>query len=46
MLIITGNIVLKDKLARMESVDIAFTVDGRNKVVATETILLRSLEPE
>ena len=41
MLVITGNIVLKDKLARMESVDVVFTIDERNKVVATETILLR-----
>ena len=43
MLIITGNIVLKDKLAAMESVDVVFTVDGNNKVVATETILLRKI---
>ena len=41
MLVITGNIVLKDKLARIESTDVVFTVDKRNKVVATETILLR-----
>ena len=43
MLVITGNIVLKDKLARMESVDVVFTVDERNKVVATETILLKRM---
>ena len=43
MLVITGNIVLKDKLARMESIDVVFTVDERNKVVATETILLRRI---
>ena len=43
MLVITGNIVLKDKLARMESLDVAFTLDERNKVVATETILLRRI---
>jgi len=44
MLVITGNIVLKDKLARMESVDVAFMTDERNKVVATETILLRRIQ--
>lgn len=44
MLITTGNIVLKDKLARMESVDVVFTLDRNSKVVATETILLRRIE--
>ena len=43
MLVIAGNIVLKDKLARMESVDVVFTVDKRNEVVATETILLKGI---
>ena len=43
MLIITGNIVLKDKLARIESVDVVFTLDKRNRIVATETILLRRI---
>lgn len=43
MLVVTGNIVQKDKLASMESVDVVFTVDIRNKVVATETILLRRI---
>ena len=43
MLVITGNIVLKDKLARIESTDVVFTVDKRNKVVATETIVVRGI---
>jgi len=43
MLIVVGNIVLKDKLARTESTDVVFTVDKCNKVVATETILVRRI---
>ncbi len=43
MLIIAGNIIMKDKLAQAESVDVAYAVDRNNKVVATETILLRRI---
>lgn len=43
MLIIVGNIILKDKLAQMESVDVVYVLDGNNKVVATETIVVRRI---
>lgn len=43
MLIIVGNVILKDKLAQMESVDIVYALDGGNKVVVTETIVLRRI---
>ena len=43
MLIVVGNIILKDKLAQMGSVDVAYALDGGNKVVATETIVVRRI---
>lgn len=41
MLIVVGNIILKQKLAQMESVDVVYALDRVNKVVATETIVLK-----
>ena len=43
MLIVVGNIILKQKLAQMESVDVVYALDGGNKVVATETIVVRRI---
>ena len=43
MLIVVGNITLKDRLAEMESVDVVYALDEGNKVVATETILVRRI---
>lgn len=43
MLIIIGNVILKDKLAGMKSVDVVYVLDGDNKVVATETIVVRRI---
>ena len=43
MLIVVGNIILKDKLAQMGSVDVAYALDEGNKVVATETIVVRRI---
>lgn len=41
MLIIAGNVILKGKLAQIESVDVAYALDGNGKIVATETMVVK-----
>lgn len=43
MLVIVCNVVDKDKLVQIESVDVLCRKDAKNKEVATERVLLRKL---